>query len=221
LRDRGARGLSIPSPPLTTIASGSPAFVRNGDEEHALADESKALEINPRSADGHRIRGVIYRARGDQGRATSPMGRGRRAAPGEGIRSIDTPKPLTRIASDDAIRPLPAGEVTNRPFHPSGSAKAGTKLAASPHATSCSQREAPEPLIYLSPQTRAWGMPDARCTRSLVCNCSDRTHTSNNEHTGITRHSRTQWFYGLLRALPGDRALLPPSPANQRCIHAR
>src|SRR5216683_377657 len=54
---------------------------------------------------------------------TSPTGRGRRAAPGEGIRSIDTPKPLTRIASDDAIRPLPAGEVTNRPFHPSGSAK--------------------------------------------------------------------------------------------------
>jgi hypothetical protein len=59
---------------------------------------------------------------------------------------------------------------------------------------------------------RAWGMPDAQCTRGLVCNCSDRTHTSNNEHTGITRHPRTQWFYGLCRALPGDRAFLPPSP---------
>jgi hypothetical protein len=23
-----------------------------------------------------------------------------------------------------------------------------------------------------------------------------------------------QWFYGLLRALPGDRALLPPSPTS-------
>ena len=32
--------------------------------------------------------------------------------------------------------------------------------------------------------------------------------------TGITRHSRTQWFYGLFRALPGDRALLSPSPAE-------
>jgi hypothetical protein len=74
------------------------------------------------------------------------------------------------------------------------------------------RREAPELLIYLSPQTRAWGMPDARCTRALVCNYSDRTHTSNNEYTGITRHSRTQWFYDLLRALPGDRAFLPPSP---------
>jgi hypothetical protein len=54
-------------------------------------------------------------------------------------------------------------------------------------------------------------MPGARCTRGLVCNCIGRTHTSNNEYTGIARHPRTQWFYGLCRALPGDRALLPPS----------
>ncbi|GCC45165.1 hypothetical protein chiPu_0029380, partial [Chiloscyllium punctatum] len=40
---------------------------------------------------------------------TSPKGRGRRAAPGEGSRSNDGAKPLTRIA--DAIRPLPLGEV--------------------------------------------------------------------------------------------------------------
>jgi hypothetical protein len=44
--------------------------------------------------------------------------------------------------------------------------------------------------------------------------CISRTHTSNNEHTGNTRHSRTQWFYDLFRALPRDRALLPPSPAD-------
>ncbi len=43
---------------------------------------------------------------------------------------------------------------------------------------------------------------------------SDGKHTSNNEYTGIARHSRTQWLYGLLRALPGDRALLPPSFAD-------
>src|SRR6266481_6140534 len=48
--------------------------------------------------------------------------------------------------------------------------------------------------------------------------CIGRTHTSNNEYTGITRHSRTQWFYGLCRALPGDRALLPPSPADMFCL---
>jgi hypothetical protein len=48
--------------------------------------------------------------------------------------------------------------------------------------------------------------------------CIGRTHTSNNEHTGITRHSRTQWFYGLSRALLGDRALLPPSSADMFCL---
>jgi hypothetical protein len=47
---------------------------------------------------------------------------------------------------------------------------------------------------FISRPKRAWGMPDARCTRGLVCACSGRKHTSNNEHTGITRHSRTQWF---------------------------
>src|SRR5216684_4822431 len=48
--------------------------------------------------------------------------------------------------------------------------------------------------------------------------CSGRTHTSNNEYTGIARHSRTQWFYGVCRALPGDRALLPPSSADRFCL---
>src|SRR6195256_1633575 len=47
---------------------------------------------------------------------------------------------------------------------------------------------------------------------------SSRTHTSNNEHPGITRRSRTQWFYGLFRALPGDRALLPPSPCGLKVL---
>src|SRR5258706_13046139 len=68
---------------------------------------------------------------------------------------------------------------------------------------------------------RAWGTPGARCTRSLVCACSGRKHTSNNEHTGITRRSRTQWFYDLFRALPGDRALLPPSSADVWLVRAR
>src|SRR6267378_5063752 len=72
-----------------------------------------------------------------------------------------------------------------------------------------------------SAQKRAWGMPGARCTRGLVCTCIGKKHTSNNEYTGITRHSRTQWFYGLCRALPGDRALLPPSLRGYRLVIAR
>src|SRR5882762_2754237 len=38
--------------------------------------------------------------------------------------------------------------------------------------------------------------PAASCALGI-----GRTHTSNNEYTGITRRSRTQWFYGFLRAL--------------------
>ena len=36
---------------------------------------------------------------------------------------------------------------------------------------------------------------------------------SHHGHTGIIPAFPAQWFYGLLRALPGDQALLSPSPA--------
>jgi hypothetical protein len=54
--------------------------------------------------------------------------------------------------------------------------------------------------------------------RSRVQLCSGRTHTRYNEHTGITRRSRTQWLYDLFRALLGDRAGLPPSSADRFCL---
>jgi hypothetical protein len=57
------------------------------------------------------------------------------------------------------------------------------------------------------------GNAGRRCTRSRACSVVN-TRVSHHESTGTTRHSRTQWFYGLFRALPGDRALLPPSPAD-------
>jgi hypothetical protein len=38
-------------------------------------------------------------------------------------------------------------------------------------------------------------MPDARCTRSLVCAIGSKyAHEYSQRATGITRHSRTQWF---------------------------
>jgi hypothetical protein len=49
-------------------------------------------------------------------------------------------------------------------------------------------------------------MPGAQCTRSLVCAWGNKyAHEYSQRVTGITRHSRTQWFYGLFRDLPGDR----------------
>jgi hypothetical protein len=63
-----------------------------------------------------------------------------------------------------------------------------------------------------SNQKRAQGMPDARCTRSRLCNKKHRrqqlqVHRNN-------RHSLRNGFNGVLRALPGDRACLPPSSVD-------
>ena len=56
-------------------------------------------------------------------------------------------------------------------------------------------------------------MPDARCVRSRAW-CVVNTRVSHHGHTGNTRHSPRNGFNGFFRALPGDRALLPPSPAK-------
>src|SRR5260370_28833827 len=56
-------------------------------------------------------------------------------------------------------------------------------------------------------------MPGARCARSRACSVVN-TRVSHHGHTGITRHSPRNGFNGFLRALPGDRALLPPSSAD-------
>ena len=55
-------------------------------------------------------------------------------------------------------------------------------------------------------------MPGARCARRGVCEGrKQKAHAlvrSHRKHPAFP----AQWFYGFLRALPGDRALLPPSP---------
>jgi hypothetical protein len=45
-----------------------------------------------------------------------------------------------------------------------------------------------------SARTRAWGMPDARCTRSLMCKIKKAHEVVTARFTGAIRHSRTQWF---------------------------
>src|SRR6266481_5422193 len=56
-------------------------------------------------------------------------------------------------------------------------------------------------------------MPGARCTRSLACKIKQAYEHSHHGHTGNHPAFPAQWFYGLLRALPGDQACLTPSPA--------
>src|SRR6266481_6587226 len=62
--------------------------------------------------------------------------------------------------------------------------------------------------------TRAQGKPGARCTRGLACKIVQK---SAHEHTGsaeAVRPSLRNGFNGFLRALPGDRAFLSPSLAE-------
>src|SRR6266478_3934628 len=65
-----------------------------------------------------------------------------------------------------------------------------------------------------SKHQRAQGMPDARCTRSRLCS-KKSTGVSNHRYAAINRHSLRDGFNGVLRALPGDRAILPPSSVGR------
>ncbi len=57
-------------------------------------------------------------------------------------------------------------------------------------------------------------VPNAPAASCALCSCS--MHTSiHSGGTGIHPAFPTQWFYGLYRALPGDRAFLPPSSAEK------
>src|SRR5438105_3562591 len=56
-------------------------------------------------------------------------------------------------------------------------------------------------------------MPGAQRARSLVCVKKQTHERSHHGHTGNHPAFPAQWFYGFLRALPGDQACLTPSPA--------
>jgi hypothetical protein len=71
-------------------------------------------------------------------------------------------------------------------------------------------RGLPENSLPSNERAQGGRAPDAPDSR--VCNDCGRTHTRWSGHTGITGTPRAM-VYGLFRALPGDRAFLPPSPA--------
>src|SRR3954470_1052 len=57
-------------------------------------------------------------------------------------------------------------------------------------------------------------MPGARRARSPACRKKKAHERSHHGHTGNHPAFPAQWFYGLLRALPGDQACLTPSSAR-------
>jgi hypothetical protein len=85
---------------------------------------------------------------------------------------------------------------------------------ASNHDSAFPRRNAPEVCIDLTllKKQRAQGKPDARCTRGLACKMCIRMRTRAYRFSGEHPAFPAQWFYGLLRDLPGERAFLPPSP---------
>ena len=86
------------------------------------------------------------------------------------------------------------------------------------YASTISRRDAPEALLPFSPEE---GVGNAGCPlhpRSrvrFVLVRSTRVTTSTPESPGIPARNG---FNSLCRALPGDRALLPPSPADMFCL---
>ena len=91
-----------------------------------------------------------------------------------------------------------------------------------------SRRDGSELCVNFRPpwQSRAQGKPGARCTRGLVCNLCERKRTRAYRSSGGNPAFTARWFYGLLRALPGDRlvatvicgilpANLAPAPGRQ------
>jgi hypothetical protein len=79
------------------------------------------------------------------------------------------------------------------------------------HPAARSARGLPE--IFLTLQSEGAGNTGcALHPRSRVQNCT-KTRTRAYRFSGGNPAFPAQWLYGLSRALPGDRALLPPSPA--------
>jgi hypothetical protein len=93
-----------------------------------------------------------------------------------------------------------------------------------------SRRDAPEfcKKPYPPENQRAQGKPGTRCTRGLACNRCIKMRTRAYRFSGGTPTFPAQWLYGLLRAHPGERALLSPSlpdgfesltPASRHQVH--
>src|SRR5437879_4722537 len=85
------------------------------------------------------------------------------------------------------------------------------------YAFAISRRDFARALQIPCPHPRNRGRRESRVPTAPAVSCA-KTHS--NRRTRAYRFSRnspafpTQWLYGLLRALPGERACLPPSLAK-------
>src|SRR5260370_25791463 len=83
------------------------------------------------------------------------------------------------------------------------------------YASAISRRAVPEFCKIVSPSPKIEGAGNAgRSMHPQPRMQNKKAHErSHHGHTGNHPAFPAQWFYGLLRALPGDQAWLTPSPA--------
>src|SRR3954447_20599882 len=82
------------------------------------------------------------------------------------------------------------------------------------HAFAISRRDFARVMQTLCPHPRNRGRRESRVptdTRGLVCKIAHCRRTRAYRFSRNSPAFPAQWFYGLLRALPGERACLPPS----------
>src|ERR1700720_1040669 len=72
---------------------------------------------------------------------------------------------------------------------------------------------APE-LLCKPPSREAGGRRECRVRSAPAAACAKKAHALATTGTPHQPAFPARWFYGLYRALPGDRALLPPSFAD-------
>jgi hypothetical protein len=83
-------------------------------------------------------------------------------------------------------------------------------------ASAFSRRGAPEFCVDCHPLKKR-GRRESRMRAAPAVSCANMHNKNAHEHTGSAeaiRLSLRNGFNGLFRALPGDRAFLPPSPAR-------
>ena len=120
--------------------------------------------------------------------------------------------------NSSAVRQQATGEVCSTSLRDEGTTTAFEHVSntASRSRDACCARGLPRiSLPSLIRGRRECRAPDAPAAARAVV---ESTRVSHHGHTGNTRHSPRNGFNGFLRALPGDRAFLPPSP-REACFH--
>ena len=143
-------------------------------------------------------------------RRCSPRRRIRSTVPAAGffppwcIRSSSYRGRIASLVMSEPELNFPNSIITQPPSHSRGAIRPGYANCLCPFETK-----------------RAQGMPGARCTRGLVCKQRKRKRTRAYRFSGGIPTSPAQWFYGLFRALPGERIRLVAVASGLKAFPAR